>query len=746
MADPASAPVDDQSFPVRWPFPGDELLRWELGHPEQGLPLRSDLMRVECGACTRRMAMHGGPREVQRIEQFHGYGYIYEEYADSEAVKRWRENPPESFLAGAKNPLATWRERLLPPIQRVLERLEGADFDAISWRELQGHLEEAVTLYEEATLLSGATPWKHDLPRRFVDLDRELFGAEHLPVALDLLRGPDCLFLRMVDDLVDLQGRARDLPEVGSALRAATPEALRLLDQSVAGGVFKRAASAFLDKHGRRFEFREYQHLREPSWRDDPAPLLVLLRGDLSHLGRDPEAASAQQSKAREEAEASVRAELESFAPPQRAEYWERLRVAREALVVREDYDVWMHRSMAGLRAVLLAFARRLTRTARIEAADDLWWLRLEELLRAPYSITDWDRIVACRKAEWARWSTVTPPRILGAVPEAAAASEAPPQPHHPAPEDPSGRRPPQLSGITASRGTVQGRARMLHSWDDVPRVEPGDIVVTGRMHHMSGSLALVLTRAAGFITESESPLEGFAMVARHLDIPAVVGCRHATRLVEDGQLITLDGDAGTVRLRGDGGPGPLEDWFDNIGTSDESTPWAADVDGYGWSLSAQALKEAGVAPGGVVTVDGIAFRWPEAGPGSCNNVVSAGQVLLLPAQPGATRIGILGFSSQGSCTGQGEIGYADGSTERFTLSLPDWVVGEGLAEGVRVAVRMPRWNARNRGGAPVQTMVFAAIVPVRSDKMVATLTLPRRAGGQGEQHVFAVALDGAER
>ena len=109
VTDRGSAPADDRTFSVDWPFPGDELLRWELGHPEQGLPLRSDLMRVECGACFRRMAVLGGPCEEQRLEQFHGYGYIYERYADSEAVQRWRENPPAFLLAGAKNPLATWR-------------------------------------------------------------------------------------------------------------------------------------------------------------------------------------------------------------------------------------------------------------------------------------------------------------------------------------------------------------------------------------------------------------------------------------------------------------------------------------------------------------------------------------------------------------------------------------------------------------------------------------------------------------
>ena len=219
------------------------------------------------------------------------------------------------------------------------------------------------------------------------------------------------------------------------------------------------------------------------------------------------------------------------------------------------------------------------------------------------------------------------------------------------------------------------------------------------------------------------------------------------------------------ARLRA-GRTAPLEDWFHNVGTSDDRTPWAADLDGYGRSLSAQALGAAGATPGSTLLLDGIAFRWPQGGPGWPDNVVAAGQSLQLPVRPGAARIGILGLSTQasprpgaipsgfpgsstpGSCTGRGEIRYADGSTEPFALCLPDWVIGEreGLPPGLRVAVRMPRWNAR-RGGAPdVTTTVFAAIVPLRSDKTPVTLTLPERTDSQTEQHIFAVALGGAER
>jgi pyruvate,water dikinase len=41
------------------------------------------------------------------------------------------------------------------------------------------------------------------------------------------------------------------------------------------------------------------------------------------------------------------------------------------------------------------------------------------------------------------------------------------------------------------------------------------------------------------------------AIVAREYRIPAVVGTKTGTALIKDGQTITVDGGAGTVKLEG---------------------------------------------------------------------------------------------------------------------------------------------------------------------------------------------------
>jgi pyruvate,water dikinase len=50
-------------------------------------------------------------------------------------------------------------------------------------------------------------------------------------------------------------------------------------------------------------------------------------------------------------------------------------------------------------------------------------------------------------------------------------------------------------------------------------------------------------------VSDTGGILSHCAVVAREYGIPAVVGTGNATALLQDGQLIEVDGDAGTVLL-----------------------------------------------------------------------------------------------------------------------------------------------------------------------------------------------------
>jgi len=54
-------------------------------------------------------------------------------------------------------------------------------------------------------------------------------------------------------------------------------------------------------------------------------------------------------------------------------------------------------------------------------------------------------------------------------------------------------------------------------------------------------------------VTDVGAPLSHAAIVARELDIPAVVGCGNATTRLHSGDRIRVDGDKGTVKVVGEG-------------------------------------------------------------------------------------------------------------------------------------------------------------------------------------------------
>jgi pyruvate,water dikinase len=54
---------------------------------------------------------------------------------------------------------------------------------------------------------------------------------------------------------------------------------------------------------------------------------------------------------------------------------------------------------------------------------------------------------------------------------------------------------------------------------------------------------------AAAVVTDSGGVLSHCAVVAREYRIPAVVGTGKATHFFRDGQILEVDGNAGTVRV-----------------------------------------------------------------------------------------------------------------------------------------------------------------------------------------------------
>lgn len=180
---------------------------------------------------------------------------------------------------------------------------------------------------------------------------------------------------------------------------------------------------------------------------------------------------------------------------------------------------------------------------------------------------------------------------------------------------------------------------------------------------------------------------------------------------------------------------------FNNPGISDDSNPSAGNLDGGNTSYSAQALAGAGLTPGATITHDGIGFTWPNAQPGTPDNVVAGGQTITMSGS--GTTLGLLGTGDYGSASGTGTITYTDGSTQQFTITFPDWWSNTAPSGG-DILASLPYIN--NASGKETQKVsVYYIGVPMQQGKTVKYVTLPDVsqgvAQGQVAMHIFAVGI-----
>jgi pyruvate,water dikinase len=102
------------------------------------------------------------------------------------------------------------------------------------------------------------------------------------------------------------------------------------------------------------------------------------------------------------------------------------------------------------------------------------------------------------------------------------------------------------LIGQGASPGRATGRVRIVNSVADFDAFEPGEVLVA---RATAPAWTPLFERAAAVVTDGGTLAAHASLVAREYGIPAVVGTGDATRRLKTGQLVTVDGTAGTVEI-----------------------------------------------------------------------------------------------------------------------------------------------------------------------------------------------------
>lgn len=102
-----------------------------------------------------------------------------------------------------------------------------------------------------------------------------------------------------------------------------------------------------------------------------------------------------------------------------------------------------------------------------------------------------------------------------------------------------------EITGMTIWSGKVTGAARILHSVDDLAKMQPGAILVCPMT---DPDYMPAIRQASAIVTDQGGLLCHAAIVARELQIPCVVGTEFATKILHDGDMVEVDAERGIVK------------------------------------------------------------------------------------------------------------------------------------------------------------------------------------------------------
>jgi pyruvate,water dikinase len=343
--------------------------------------------------------------------------------------------------------------------------------------------------------------------------------------------------------LLRLAAEARQRPDLRQLLLERTPEEL-VREAPARFPDFGAEIRRYLDLYG----FRGVNELKleEPSVKDRPAFVYQILRnyltGDPSAL--DLSAIGEREQRIRREAEARAFGAVRKKGAIKLAIFRRVLNNARLGVKNRENLRFARTRIYGLLREMLHAIGERFEAEGILDRADDLFYLTLDEVwdyTRGRAVTTNLRALAALRREEFDAWR-----REIDRMP--ADRFETWGLPYHRnrfqgRPQTATASEDGVLRGIGCSPGVVTKPVKVIRTPSEDARLE-GEILVAERTD--PGWVPLYPS-VSGLLIERGSILSHSAIVAREMGIPTIVGILGLTSTLQTGQVVRMDGAAGTV-------------------------------------------------------------------------------------------------------------------------------------------------------------------------------------------------------
>lgn len=383
---------------------------------------------------------------------------------------------------------------------------------------------------------------------------RDLLGWDARQV-LRLLTGLPGKTTEPVFRLAELARIARAKPAVARLLERVGEDTAHLLADVDAE--FSHAFAAYQREYGHRAMSAD---LTDPTLAQRPALVLSLISDQIAQ-GFDPAAQAAALETERSAALAEAQAAL---AERHRARFERTLDRAQQAYPAREDSMFCWSVGRALVRYAVLELGRRLVDRGQLARVEDVFFLKLAEADAALGDGGGRHALVIQRAAQRA-WADAHPgPATYGELgtPQAADPRRTlPPEARHAldvgmwAWEATSGHpgwsqtdQPVGvgLRGVAACPGRYTGPVRVITNETEFDRLRPGDVLVCPET---TAAWSLLFPSVGALVTDSGGLLSHPAIIAREYRVPAVLATGNATRLLRDGQIVTVDGGTGEVRF-----------------------------------------------------------------------------------------------------------------------------------------------------------------------------------------------------
>jgi phosphohistidine swiveling domain-containing protein len=560
----------DESFPIVWEE-GERELLWildDLHCPNPVSPMFFDIggWWLTCDHMFRRFATPFACDWVAK--NINGYVYTAAVPPDADLrveateyqaryVPRVPRNPRQAQALApyldwtlphyAESFTASWRDRLRPEIERNFAYLDGRLAEEPSLVELAVLLEDAIDIHERH--------WKIHWMLNFGQLSATVAVTE----TMREVRGEadEGLVGRLQSSLEDrnwdsIEALWRMKEEVKAdegLLAAFSGEADEVLGRLASTERGRRFLDERLDPYRLEFGNRSiWSHeFVYPTWREEPGPIVEAIRG---YIASDYDYPAAIEG-VRRDLDAAVHELMDPVAEgPQRDQLQAALDRATAMNPLTPDHHFFIDQGTnARLRLVLVAIGRKLAEAQLLSDPEDVVFLRYNELraLMADPAALDAAELVATRRTEREVAFALRPPEWVGTA--TAEALAFPYLTNWGFPDrfyrsQSSGRE--ELSGLPASRGVVEGPARLVDSPAQFDSVQQGDVLVCKMTNP---AWVIVFTKIVGLVTDSGGVVSHPAVLSREFGIPSVVGTSVATERIATGDRIRVDGTAGTVEI-----------------------------------------------------------------------------------------------------------------------------------------------------------------------------------------------------